>query len=320
MRNLASVIFAVLAAAPVTAQDAPENPFSELDLKNPECIRYDKERDTFLVSNVHGKMTATDDNGFITRVEREGPAALKWISGTDEDVTLHAPKGMQIHDGRLYVADIDHLRVFDRETGKPLAAVKIPGAQFLNGVAVVPGGPILVTDSGTKKKPGAIYALTDDGQIQPVPLGGDIVRPNGIDVDSEGRIWVTSFGSKRLTALSLEGEVLGRYTMPAGQLDGVFVLPDGGVMVSSWNGGAVYRLQPGGGVETVAKGLVHPACFDVVTVDGREVLLVPQVKPDRVTVVPVETGTAVVTEDPWATELPPADPEAPSPDSPEKSE
>ena len=294
MNRFTIALVALLAPLPALAQEKPpENPFADLKLQSPECIRYDPEREIYLISNINGKMTATDDNGFITRVEKDGSAKLKWIAGTKKDITLHAPKGMQIVGDRLYVADVDHLRVYDMTTGVPLGAVKVPGAQFLNGVAVVRDGPIFVTDSGTKKKSGAVYMITDETEVRPL-VEAEIERPNGIDIDAQGRIWVASYGSDDVVVLSPEGEVLERHGMPAGQLDGLVVRPGGEVMVSSWKGHSIYQLETGGTPEALVEGLVQPACFEVGVYNGDEALLIPQVKLNKVTVVPLSDLPATV--------------------------
>ena len=75
----------------------------------------------YLVANINGGPSDKDGNGFISRISPEGEViALKWIDGAAESVTpftLNAPKGMALTGDRLFVADIDVVRVFDRERG-----------------------------------------------------------------------------------------------------------------------------------------------------------------------------------------------------------
>ena len=71
-------------------------------------------------------------------------------TGADDDVTLHAPKGMALRGDTLWVADIDALRGFSIASGKPVATVDLTplGATFLNDVAIGVDGGIYITDSG----------------------------------------------------------------------------------------------------------------------------------------------------------------------------
>ena len=118
--------------------------------ETPESILHDPARDLYLVSNINGSPAEKDDNGFISLVAPDGDVRdLLWIDGTLEEVTLHAPKGTAIVSGKLYVADIDTVRVFDAESGQPLDAIEIPGASFLNDVVANEAGEIFVSDSDT---------------------------------------------------------------------------------------------------------------------------------------------------------------------------
>ena len=120
--------------------------------------------DLYYVSNINGAPLDKDDNGFISGLGPDGKVVeLKWISGEAADVELHAPKGMGIHNGVLYVADIDVVRKFDVATKKQLASIAIEGATFLNDIFVA-GDTVYVTDSGIgpdfkPKGTPAIYAI-----------------------------------------------------------------------------------------------------------------------------------------------------------------
>ena len=264
------------------------DPFARLDLEAPECVRHDPERDRYLVSNINGEMTAADDNGFITRVGPDGMADLKWIAGGRNGVTLNAPKGMELSGGTLHVADIDHLRMFDAETGASRGAVAIEGARFLNDMAVTDDGVVYLTDSGTKDIPGAVYRVDPDGSYRAIADGRDLHRPNGIDLDGRGRLIVVTFAADEVLTMSTEGDILDRQTLGAGQLDGLVVRENGARLVSSWKGKHVVRLSPEGQAETLLTGLTQPACFDIDVERG--LLLVPEVKENRVTVAPLPRG------------------------------
>jgi hypothetical protein len=87
----------------------------------PESVVHDTAQDVYFVSNVGaGSPSALDKNGFISRVSPDGTiAALKAIDG------LNGPKGLWISEDKLYVADINTLRIFHRVTGQPIATFDI---------------------------------------------------------------------------------------------------------------------------------------------------------------------------------------------------
>lgn len=278
----------LLAASGDFAAGGPTNDralFAELQLKSPECVRYDAARDRYLVSNINGEMLARDNDGYISVITANGVSEEKWIAGGSNGVTLNAPKGMALYEDKLLVADIDHLRIFDLESGEPVGAIAIEGAEFLNDMAVDGDGTTYITDTGTKSVPGAIYKISMSGEVARIAEGRDLARPNGIDFDPEGRLIVVTFGGNTVMTVSIEGEVLETKTLAAGQLDGLVVRDDGTMLVSSWKGEHIVRLAADGTAETVVTGLVQPAAFDVDEQHGR--LLVPQVKLNEIAVLPL---------------------------------
>ena len=260
--------------------------FEQVAFAKPECVRWDAERGRYLVSNINGGMTEADNNGFISLIEPGGAAEQKWIAGGSGGVTLNAPKGMAIASGTLYVADIDHLRMFDAASGEPKGAVAIDGAKFLNDMAVADDGTLYVTDSGTKDVPGAVYRVDADGSYRPIAEGRDLHRPNGIDWDREGRLVVVTFGGDEVMTLTTDGEVVNRRTLDAGQLDGLVVADDGRMFVSSWKGRHIVRLDPDGTSETVLTNARTAAAFDLDSENNR--LVVPLVRENKVAVVSLQ--------------------------------
>jgi WD40 repeat protein len=219
----------------------------------PESVLYDPEADVYLVANIHGNPSAKDGNGFISRISPEGDViALKWIDGAAESVTpftLNAPKGMALTGDRLFVADIDVVRVFDRETGAPLDEIPVAGARFLNDVAAAEDGTVYVTDSGT----GVVHRIRPDGSLE---QAGQVENPNGIQVRGE-TILVTG-GSNQIYRLGDDGTLTPEYETPAGGLDGLILLSDGSVLVSSWSGSAVYQFDADGQVSELFSGIDAP--------------------------------------------------------------
>lgn len=280
--------------------------------KTPESVLYDPEADVYLVANINGDPSDKDGNGFISRISPEGKVlALKWIDGAAESATpftLHAPKGMALSGDRLFVADIDVVRVFDRERGDWLDEVPVEGARFLNDVAsgsdvaTAEEGTVYVTDSGT----GVIHRIMPDGSVEQV---GQVPSPNGIQVHGE-TILVTG-GSNQIFRLGDDGTLTPEYETPAGGLDGLILLNDGSVLVSSWTGSAIYRFDADGQVTELFSGINAPA--DIGFDTKRNVVLIPHFEDDRVEARPLSsTKTSQLSPTQTTASIPPTDtPEPP---------
>lgn len=84
---------------------------TQKELRVPESVLYDKSGNILYVSNINGKPTEKNGQGFISKVTLDGRIqVLKWATG------LHAPKGSAIYKNKLYVSDIDHLIEIDVST------------------------------------------------------------------------------------------------------------------------------------------------------------------------------------------------------------
>ena len=265
--------------------------FTDVAFQTPESVLHDEAGDMYLVSNINGGPTDKDDNGFITRLSPDGQRVeLRWIDGASAAVTLHAPKGMAIRGDSLFVSDIDTVRIFNRNTGEPLGGWGVPNADFLNDLAVGPDGTLYVTDSGVNAASqgagttatDAVYRFGPNGETETVASGGDLARPNGIVAGPQDVVVVT-FGANRVVRLDPTGTPTELATLPAGQLDGVVRLGDGTLLVSSWEGQAVYRVPPGGArIDTVLQNVESPA--DIGYDARRNRLLIPLFMPNRVEV------------------------------------
>jgi hypothetical protein len=235
-------------------------------LATPESVLYLADQDLFLVSNVNGAPTAKDDNGFISKLGPDGQVvALTWIDGAAADVALDGPKGMAVVNGTLYVADITAVRLFDLATGAARGSIELKGSTFLNDVAAA-GDRVYVTDSGltAELKPSgtdAVYVIDAAGKPTKLASGPDLKAPNGIAV-VDGTVWVVPFGGAELYKI-VDGKKADGAPLPAGGLDGLEVLADGRVLVSSWEAKAVYLGKPGGAFTMLAESVESPADLGV---------------------------------------------------------
>ncbi|MBC7171671.1 MAG: hypothetical protein H5U40_04560 [Polyangiaceae bacterium] len=258
----------------------------------PESVLYDSRADVYLVSNIDGTPFAKDDRAFISRLSPSGEVeALRWIDSATEGVTLNAPKGMAFAGDHLYVADIDTVRVFNREDGTPVGEIAIEGASFLNDVAADASGRVFVTDSGLLQTPEGGFGESGTDALYRVALGEapveivrgpELKRPNGILATDEG-LFVATFGANEILKITEDGAIVSRITTPSGSLDGLVRLPSGEFLVSSWDASAVLRGGEGSFVNAV-EGVVSPA--DIGFDDRRGLVLVPLFSADEVVAVP----------------------------------
>jgi hypothetical protein len=282
---LRAVLLPVLLAA--CATEAP-------GFDTPESALHDATADVYLVSNIHGKPLERDNNGYIARVAPDGGMQRRWIQGGRDGVTLHAPKGMALAGDVLWVADIDTMRKFDRRSGKPLGEVVVPGASFLNDVAVAPDGAVFVTDTGLDAAfaptgTDAIWRLRGDAGPEVLIRGTELGQPNGIAATAAG-LYVVNWRDGAFFQVDYRGGRTDLVKAPQAQLDGlVRVEREGGQgaywYATSWQGKCVYRFDPMGGCMPMPTALEQPADCGF---DGkRRRLVVPLFGANRLELLPL---------------------------------
>jgi hypothetical protein len=192
------------------------------DLKTPESVLYDQERDVIYVSNIDGDPSQKDGNGFISILNSNGSVKnLHWIKKLD------APKGLAIFKGKLYVADIDKLVEIDIEKGKITAKYDAPGAVFLNDVTACMNGMIFVSDTRTAK----IHVL-NDGKFTVWMEGKPLETPNGLMAE-KGKLLV---GDKNIYEVDIQTKETKLLIEDAGGVDGLEKNNDGDFVFSNWPG------------------------------------------------------------------------------------
>ncbi len=253
-------------APPAPVKPAPALSLHDAGFQTPESVFYDAKSDVYLVSNINGGPSAADGNGFISRVSADGSKIdLKWIESGKKGVKLDAPKGMAVVGTTLYVADLTRVRTFDLGTGMSRAEIPLKGATFANDVTAGPDGKVYVSDSGIKiddkgvtpTKSDAVYVI-EKGKAKPLASGEDLGHPNGL-LWANDKLWVVTFGTGEIYSLGKDGKKADAQKLPKGSLDGVVALGDGSLLVSSWEGQAVYRGKLGGTFDVAIPGLKAPA-------------------------------------------------------------
>ncbi len=273
----------------------PDQAVADLELdvagvgfQTPECALHDPVADQYLISNIAGDPFEKDGDGFISKLGVDGKLiTLRWIDGKQEDVELHAPKGMAIAGEDLWVADIDHLRRFDRASGAPKAAVAIPGATFLNDVTVGPDGAIYVSDSGfasgfASSNTDAIWRVEvgeDDTHVATIAQGTELAHPNGICFGAKD-LFAVDWDRGEFVLITANGKREAPVKLPSKQLDGLVRLDDGRWLASSWEGRAIYAITRKGEVTALIQELDQPADLGVDRKRAR--LLIPLFGSDTV--------------------------------------
>ncbi|MDX2194392.1 MAG: SMP-30/gluconolactonase/LRE family protein [Gemmatimonadales bacterium] len=274
------------AEAPVAA---PSRLASTEGFATPESALWDAELQSWFVSNIDGVPSAKDGNGFLSRLRADGGIdSLRFVLGGRDGAVLHAPKGLARTGDTLWAADIDAVRGFDRRSGAPLATIEVPGAVFLNDVAVGPDGALYVTDTGirigadgiTHPGPDRVFRVRAGAKPEVMLEGDRLERPNGITWDAAaGRFLLVPFGGADLMSWA-PGDSLRMVAKGPGQQDGVERLADGRMLVTSWADSSVVALDAAGAVTRVLGGIPSPADLGVDPVRG-------------IVAVPVFTGNRV---------------------------
>jgi sugar lactone lactonase YvrE len=257
----------------------------------PEAVRYDADLDVYFVSNVNGNPSQRDNNGYIARVHPDSLNAPTVIArGGERGLNLNAPKGLAIQGDTLFVADIYMLRKFNKRTGEYLGAVSLRdyGATFLNDIAVGPDG-IYITDTGiafdehgNMTHPGENRVFKVNGLRVEIALRGDsLMNPNGITWDAKNaRFILAPFGGTNLQAWNPGTAQTTNLVAGPGGYDGVEVLANGNILVSSWTDSTVHVVHGGSHIMPLVRNVPAPADIGVDT--RRNVLAIPRFNDGKV--------------------------------------
>lgn len=246
-------------------------------ISTPESVLYDEAGDRYLVSNINGKPTDVDNNGYISELSPDGKVLKeKFIAGGVNKVKLDAPKGFGIFAGVLYVTDITVVRKFDAKSGAPKGEIAFPGAAFLNDIAIAKDGRIFVSDSGVNASlepvgGDAVYVI-DKGKVKPVAKAKELGGPNGLLAVENGVLVNTLLGNE-LYRLDDKGVRQDITPLPKGGLDGLVSVGDS-LLVTSWQGSTIFRGKLGQKFEVALPGVKGAA--DIGYDSKRNRVLVPR--------------------------------------------
>ena len=229
-----------------------------------ESCTFDPDKNLILSMNAGERAEGAAPDGFVSLINPDGSVhTAKWIGATRDGLELIDPIGSAVRNGVLYTVDSGFVRSFDLATGRPLRSIEVPGAGFLNGIAVADDGTVYASDS----RPGElIYKVTPDGRSSVFAQGEPLAVPNGVAMDTDGNIVVVNIGTNAVITYDPAGDVVRtEYAAEAGN-DGVVVTADGTKYVSSVRFGSVSKIVRGREAEVIATGIPSAAsmCYDSV--------------------------------------------------------
>lgn len=133
-----------------------------------------------------------------------------------QGTSLLRPEGLAVRGGVLAVADTGRGRlvVYDATKEKPVAkaAYTVAEIPFPIGVAIAPGGDLVVLD-GKQRKIGRVSANGEFKGLIKLDAPGDLV-PRAIRVDPEGRLYILDIASARVVVAGLDGKLLHECGLP----------------------------------------------------------------------------------------------------------
>ena len=249
------------------------------ELRVPESVLYDEVRNALYVSNINGKSTEKNGQGFISKVSLDGEiAVLQWTTG------LNAPKGSALYKDKLYVSDIDQVVEIDLNTGTIRAKYPAPGAQFLNDVAADAVGNVYVSDMSPENS--AIYQLRQ-GRMTVWMKGPAISRPNGLSIEGT-RLLVGNSGDGTLKAITLADKNISTIAHVGSGIDGLRPDGRGNYVISDWQGKTSLVSASGTIIVLIDTTASKINAADLEYIPGKRLLLIPTFFDNRVMAYTVE--------------------------------
>ena len=249
------------------------------NLAFPQSMIADKEG-AYFIANANGDPGVRDNKGFISKVTPEGKVIdLHFIQGGNNSVTLNSPKGMAIVGSTLYVADLDVVRGFDKETGQSLHT--IPFSQFhsqsLTGLAADALGRLYVSDADSN----TIYHIdsTLDHAVTVFVQHAALSHPHGLAVHPKnGHVAGVGWEDGKIFEIDKSGKIRELFTnsfFTGGfyNLDGIDFDKYGTMYVSDLTAGKVWRIHANHKKEVIAEFLLSPSGIGIDRVN--HVIMVP---------------------------------------------
>lgn len=248
--------------------------------KHPESVAYDNGEKVLYVGDFVSELKPLlkDGKGKISKVSLEGEILEDKFLPTSGNV-LHKPKGLWVAGGKLWVADIDSVWVFDLKSRKG-RKVALPGAKFANDTTVV-DDVLYISDTGAKKiykvAPADFLDIKGDPEVTELATGMSF-GPNGLCPLGAGKLCVVGFhfGGPDAGVHSVDSSgKIQSLSKPFGKLDGVAVLEGDTLLITDWKSKSLLKWSPKAAMQTLAKGIAGPADFALAPRDNGVLVVVP---------------------------------------------
>lgn len=241
-----------------------------LNLDAPQSFVADPAGEGYFIANANGEPGERDNNGFISKLDREGQLIKRqFIQGGKGTTILHSPNGMVIVGNTLYVADLDTVRGFDKTTGEPV--VTVPFTRYDNpdlaGLTSDRNGLLYITDTAGngiyRIDPAHKYAVSVF--VQDEALG----NPRGVALHPRtGHLIVVSWKNGTILEVDAAGSITelvsnSFFSSRFHNLDGIDFDSYGNMYVSDLTAGKVWRIRPNQKMEVIAEFLISPASLGV---------------------------------------------------------
>lgn len=252
-------------------------------MRTPESVLFDAESDAIYVANINAMNgDKKDGDGFIAKLSTDGSVEeLQWVSG------LNDPKGMGVHEGKLYVTDIDEIVEINVETGEIENKYAVEGASFLNDITVDNDGKVYVSDMETNK----IHIL-QDGQLTTLMSDSSLQRPNGLLAVGDGELLLASAGGGFLAHIDTAQKAVQEplvENIPSA--DGIIETEDGNYIVSTWPGEVYYVETSSGSSQKILDTKAEEVnSADIGYHPDESLLLVPTFRDNRVVAYKINKG------------------------------
>ena len=240
-----------------------------------------------------------DGRVFVTEIGEfgkngDGKVTVVNTDGSTETLVdgLNDPKGIDMFNNTLYVADVDQLVKISLD-GQSEVMIKpgdFPGKPvFLNDVEIDGHGNVYVSDSGDDNgKDAGIYQVTAEGKVtEIIKQNSGIKRPNGLLMDGYNKMLVADFGTGDLFQLDINSAKATKVNSGFGGADGLVRDTDGFLYISDWNNGKVWQLNEAKATPQLITDEYEAAADIALSADGKHILM-PDMKAGKLYFLPIK--------------------------------
>ena len=207
---------------------------ANMGLQKPESVVYDFNNQSFYVSN--GAQFAPGTEGFISKFDAQGVLTqLKWVD------SLSRPTGMAIFKNKLWVADVNQLKVIDIANGLLLKSYSEPIENSgINDVAISKEGEVYVSASFVH----AVLKVENDSLKLWAQDEEKLQWANGIFIEDEQVL----VGGTELAAIDRNSGTIKilKTNPPIQDIDGLWPDGQGGYLLSTVEGNSLWHLTASG--------------------------------------------------------------------------